>query len=185
MGEENQEINEESVVVKKNHIFAVVGVIALIAFFAFAAQAMVIPQNGGTITGNAAVPAGPTAPIQGGKQVVQITAQGTQYLPNPVKLKKGVPTVFEVDLNTVRGCLRGIQIPAFNVKKLVSATDNKIEFTPDKAGTFSFTCFMGMGRGQIVVTDENGNVPQTADVAAAQAPAGGSCGSGGCGCGGY
>ena len=191
MKEQNQKQEDsEGIVIKKSRIFAVLGAIVMIGFFVFAAQAVFANtgtvQNGNSITGNAAA----KAQLQDEKQVVTVTMQGSTYMPNPIRLKKGVPAVLNVDTNSVRGCYRAIQIPTFNVRKVVSASDNKIEFTPDKAGTFGFSCYMGMGRGQIVVEDESGSVPITADAtaqvaAAGSAGSGSSCGSsGGCGCGG-
>ncbi len=176
---------KETVSIRKSHIFAIIGAIVVVSFFVFAAQAVIAdtPQ-GNTVTANAV--AGSAAPVQGGKQIVKMTVQGSTYYPNPMVLKKGIPVEIQVDTNSVRGCFRGIQIPAFGVKKLVTATDNNIEFTPDKAGTFGFSCFMGMGRGQIVVQDEAGQVPADVNTVAQDIPSGSSCGSGGggCGCGG-
>ena len=57
-----------------------------------------------------------------------------------------------VDTNKVRGCLQSIVIPDFGVRKFVTAKDNIISFVPDKKGTFSFSCSMGMGFGKIVVS---------------------------------
>lgn len=160
----------------------------MISIFALGAYAMVAngaANNGFAPTANAVKNYAPVAPVQGGKQIIKLTIQGGTYYPNPVRLKKNVPVVLDVDMASVRGCYRGIQIPAFNVKKIVSENDNKIEFTPDKAGTFGFSCLMGMGKGQIVVEDEAGNVP-VLNTVAQDIPKGGSCGAGGggCGCGG-
>ena len=189
--QENSEIEKEDlelekqeiVSIRKSHIFAIVGAIIMVSFFVFAAQAVIsdTPQSN-SITGQAV--AGSAAPLQDGKQIVKMTVQGSTYYPNPMALKKGIPVEIQVDTNSVKGCFRGIQIPAFGVKKLVTPTDNKIEFTPDKAGTFGFSCFMGMGRGQIVVQDESGQVPAGVNTVAQDIPSGSSCGGGGCGCGG-
>lgn len=173
---------EETIAVKKSHIMSVVGAVFIVVVFAFAAQAMIANSN---ISSNYENVKAAAAPLQGEKQVVKISIQGGTYYPNPVRLKKGITAVFEVDTSSVRGCYRSIQIPAFNVRKVVNDNNNRIEFTPDKAGTFGFSCSMGMGRGQIVVEDETGNVPSTVNTVAQDIPTGSSCGSGGgCGCGG-
>jgi len=117
---------------------------------------------------------------------VRVTMTGYNYQPNPIRLKVGVPARLVVDLNTVGGCMRSIQIPGLGVSKYVSPGDNVIEFTPTKAGTFRMQCSMGMGQGVVIVEDATGAVPAgTNDLASAPA-AGGSCGAGGggCGCGG-
>ncbi|HLC67758.1 MAG TPA: cupredoxin domain-containing protein [archaeon] len=184
---------KDSVVMKKSHVLTLIGAVFMISIFIFAVQAVLVnadtPQNN-RITGQAvaapsAQAAAPSFQLQAGKQTVTVTIQGGTYYPNPIRLKKGVPAVLEVDTNSVRGCYRAIQIPVFNVRKVVSAGDNKIEFTPDKAGTFGFSCYMGMGKGQIVVEDESG-VVTAVNTVAQDIPTSGSCGSGGggCGCGG-
>lgn len=178
-----QDKENEGITIKKSRIFAAIGAVVIISFFIFAANAMLANPGSVPVTGNAVKQT--PAQIDEGKQVVKITMQGSTYQPDPVVVKQGVPVVFEVDTNSVKGCYRGIQIPAFDVKKIVSEGDNKIEFTPEKAGTFAFTCYMGMGRGQLVVQDAQGNVPVTTDAAAQNVPAH-TCSSsgGGCGCGG-
>jgi len=184
--QETESKQAKNVAIKKGHLLAIIGAVVMVSFFVFAAQASVgsagNAPNNNYITGKAG--AGPAAPLQGGKQVVKLSMQNGKYMPYPVQLKKGIPAVFDVDIKSVGGCYRAIQIPAFGVKKIVNANDNKIEFTPDKAGTFGFSCYMGMGKGQIVVEDEAGNVPAGVNTVAQDIPAGGSCGAGGCGCGG-
>ena len=87
-----------------------------------------------------------------GAQVVELTLKNFNYYPNIINLKKGVPAKIVVDTNKVRGCLASIVIPDFGVRKFVKASDNIISFTPNKKGTFSFSCSMGMGFGKIIVS---------------------------------
>ncbi|MCX6816071.1 MAG: cupredoxin domain-containing protein [Candidatus Aenigmarchaeota archaeon] len=182
---EQKSEQDSTVIIKKSHVLAFVGAVIMISVFVFAASAMVSPND----QQNAYQQSPASNPVTGqvvqdGKQVVTLTMQGSTYNPNPIRLKKGVPVEITVDMNSVQGCMRGIQIPVFNVRKTVTPTDNTITFTPDKAGTFGFSCFMGMGKGQIVVEDESGNVPANVNTVAKDIPAGGSCGASGCGCGG-
>jgi plastocyanin len=130
--------------------------------------------------------AGTLAPVNNGVQEVQVSMQGYTYQPSPVRVKAGVPVRFVVDLNSVRGCMRSIQIPELGVSGRVAQGSNVMEFTPTKAGTFRMTCGMGMADGTIIVEDENGIAPaaMAAPQAVPVAAPGGSCGSGGCGCGG-
>ncbi len=117
-------------------------------------------------------------------QEVRLTGNGVDYTMTPSTLKAGTKVRMTVDTNTVLGCMRTIVIPAFRVSKTVSSGNNVIEFTPDKAGTFSITCGMGMGRGSFKVDDGSGDIPELKPTDN-PLPAG-SCGSsaGGCGCGG-
>ena len=119
-----------------------------------------------------------------GAQEVALTVQGANYYPNPIRVKIGVPVRLVADMNSVTGCSRSIVIPDFGVSKTVSAGDNIIEFTPDKSGTFGFSCSMNMYRGTIVVENADGTV--AANTGTAPKAVAGSCGmgSGGCGCGG-
>jgi copper chaperone CopZ len=134
----------------------------------------------------AATTASAAAVTAGGAQTVQLSVQGSTYLPNPVRVRKGVPVRLVADMNSMRGCSRAIVIPEFGVNKYISAGDNVITFTPTKSGTFQFSCSMGMYRGTLVVENADGTVD--ANTGSVPIPQGGSCGggggSGGCGCGG-
>ncbi|MFH1631070.1 MAG: cupredoxin domain-containing protein [Candidatus Aenigmatarchaeota archaeon] len=167
---------------EQKHVITIIGLVVMISIFIFAAKAMFVN------TGNV-VDVDQTPIINNqvqGEQIVQLSFKNGNYYPNTIELKKGVPVVIEVDMNTVRGCYRSIIIPTFGVRKTVTTSNNKIEFTPDKAGTFGFSCSMGMGTGKLVVEDESGNVPASVNTVSQDIPTGGSCstGGGGCGCGG-
>src|SRR3989344_1306900 len=138
---------------EKKHIITAVGAVFMILFFAISVAAITTSQNPDT-TKNSNVPQSsqPTT-IENGKQLVRVSMIGSTYFPNPISLTVGMPAVLEVDTSSVTGCYRSISIPAFRVSKTVSPSNNKIEFTPDRTGTFPFSCYMGMGKGQIVVGD--------------------------------
>lgn len=119
-----------------------------------------------------------------GVQEVNLYVQGAEYYPNPITVKKGVPVRIIADVSRVPGCAKSIVIPEFGVRKYVRAGDNEIEFTPDKSGTFPFSCSMGMYQGTIVVQDADGSVASFTGSAPPVQKS--SCGAngGGCGCGG-
>ena len=123
--------------------------------------------------------------IQNGEQVVKLTYENYQYQMYPNVLKKDIPVRMEANLNTVTGCMIAVRIPSFNVAKNVRPGDNVIRFTPDKTGTFSIACSMGMGPNTFTVVDENGQKSDYVETSPAEAT-GGNCGvnGGGCGCGG-
>lgn len=73
------------------------------------------------------------------------------YEPQVIRAKVNEPITIEADMQRIKGCYRAIQIPAFNIRKVLTETDNKITFIPDKKGTFSFSCFMNMGTGTLIV----------------------------------
>ncbi len=129
----------------------------------------------------------PPPTVKNGVQEVTLFVQGGNYMPNPIRVKKGMPVRLVSDLGAMPGCSKSIVMPDFGVRKVLRQGDNIIEFTPDKSGTFDFSCSMGMYRGKIVVEEADGSVAQYSGAPTAQ-QAGGtpSCGAGGggCGCGG-
>ncbi|MEK6933155.1 MAG: cupredoxin domain-containing protein [Nanoarchaeota archaeon] len=88
----------------------------------------------------------------GEEQVVDLTVKDYNYYPPIINLKYNIPAKIIVDTDKVKGCLQSIVIPDFKVRKFVTSKDNVISFTPNKKGTFSFSCSMGMGFGKIVVS---------------------------------
>jgi len=139
-------------------------------------QAQAAPQASG----------GQLAEVKNGIQEITLTVQDSTYYPNPIRVKKGIPVRLVADISKMPGCSKSIIIPEFGIRKVLSTSDNTIEFTPDKSGTFQFSCSMGMYVGTIVVEEADGSVAAFAGTAKAAAPAAGSCGAGGggCGCGG-
>jgi copper chaperone CopZ len=140
--------------------------------------------TGGSV-GSASAQNVPSAADASGAQVVRLYVQGSSYMPNPIRVKKGVPVRLVGDIANMPGCSKDVVISDFNVRKYLTAGDNVMEFTPDKSGTFAFSCSMNMYRGQIVVENADGTVDSYSGSATA-APSG-TCGvassTGGCGCG--
>lgn len=174
---------------------AIAVVAGFFLFFAFAG--LVAPANaaGQQNSGGQQYLAPPSQPgqlsppptVKNGVQEVTLSVQGGSYMPNPIRVKKGMPVRLVADIGAMPGCSKSVVIPEFGIRKVVRAGDNLIEFTPDKSGTFDFSCSMGMYRGKIVVEEADGSVVQYSGTPKAQ-QAGGtpSCGAGGggCGCGG-
>jgi sulfite exporter TauE/SafE/copper chaperone CopZ len=136
--------------------------------------------NGGNI-GTAGV-----AVISGDSQVVNMDVSGSGYSPNSFVIKKGIPVKWNVNVKQLTGCNQELVLNQYGIDKNLKVGLNVIEFTPDKEGTISFTCGMGMLRGSFIVT-EDGTATQD-QINANIPPAGSSCsmggGGGGCGCGG-
>ena len=155
-------------------------------FFSIAVLAMIVFGGLALIKGNSQ-----TAPIggtgsgtdSGNVQVVKLYVQGSSYVLEPSEIKKGIPVRIEADISKMPGCSRSIVISAFGIRKTLTASDNTITFTPDKAGTFNIACSMNMYLGTFTVLENDGSKSNYVDTTAQKA---GSCesGSGGCGCGG-
>ncbi len=111
-------------------------------------------NNKNTAPGNAAnIAAAQTTPTNNGVMELTVSYQNGGYYPNIIKLKKGTPVKMTMNLNTIQGCLRNVRIADLGVSKNLREGDNIIEFTPDKTGTFTMQCTMGMGKATIVVEE--------------------------------
>ena len=86
-------------------------------------------------------------------QIVKLSFDEKGYVVTPSTVTKGVPVKMEVDLETVKGCMRTVVIDAFEVKQTVKAGATTIEFTPTKTGTIQIVCGMNMGKGQFTVAE--------------------------------
>jgi plastocyanin domain-containing protein len=86
-------------------------------------------------------------------QLVKLSFDDKGYVMTPSTVTKGVPVKMEVDLDTVKGCMRTVVIDAFNVKQTVKAGATTIEFTPTKSGPIQIVCGMNMGKGQFTVVE--------------------------------
>jgi plastocyanin domain-containing protein len=156
--------------------FLAVFTIVLMAIFIFKFYgANIIPSSA---SGNVVASTGEV-------QVVKMHVEGSQYVMEPSSFKVGVPVRIEADITRMPGCSKSIVISEFNIRKSLSASNNVIEFTPTKAGTFNIACSMNMYRGTFTVLDANGAKSNYVQQAPSSGT-GGSCGAsgGGCGCGG-
>lgn len=134
-----------------------------------------------------------TAQLENGTQIIRMTQDARGYNPNAFIVTKDIPVRWIIDSIDPNTCAASIYADKIGVKTLLHPGENVIEFTPKDAGTIRFTCSMGMFAGTITVV-ENGN-PKTTEASQKenakilganinQGKPGGSCGSGGCGCGG-
>ena len=93
------------------------------------------------------------APVGGGRngQEVRIEVRGG-YSPSAVKVKRGLPVRLIFDRQETSGCSEEVVLGDFGIRKFLPAQQQTtVEFTPEKAGTYEFTCGMGMLRGRIIV----------------------------------
>lgn len=86
-----------------------------------------------------------------GVQRVSLSFASFNYSPSTIRVKRGVPVELVGDTSKLRGCFSSFVIPELNVWGQFTPTNPKIAFTPPRAGTFKFSCAMGMGRGTLVV----------------------------------
>ena len=92
----------------------------------------------------------------GGVQEVMIGVRGG-YDPAEVRVKKGVPVRLIFDRQETAGCSEEIVLPDFGIRRFLPAHQKTtVEFTPERAGTYEFTCGMSMLRGRLTVEDDKG-----------------------------
>ena len=98
-------------------------------------------------------PAAQAAAGAGGVQEVTIAVQGG-YSPAQVRVKRGAPVRLVFDRQETSSCSEEVVIPEFGIRRFLPAFQKTaVEITPQKAGTFDFTCGMSMLRGKLTVED--------------------------------
>jgi cytochrome c oxidase subunit 2 len=80
-----------------------------------------------------------------GATVIRVTAKKFDFTPSAITVKKGVPVVLEL---TSADRTHGFNLPDFKLSaKIEPGKVARLEFTPDKAGEFSFSCDVFCGSG--------------------------------------
>jgi plastocyanin domain-containing protein len=91
------------------------------------------------------------AQVEGGKQVLRVAVKGG-YSPGTLVVKQGRPVRIEFDRQETSGCSDTVVFGDFGISRPLPAfKTTAVEFTPEKAGEFSFTCGMNMMRGKLIV----------------------------------
>jgi plastocyanin domain-containing protein len=92
------------------------------------------------------------ARTSGGVQEVRIRVAGG-YEPATIEVESGRPVRLVFHREEVEGCSDTVLIPEWKIaQRLPAWQDTAVEFTPQRPGTFEFTCGMHMLRGTIRVT---------------------------------
>jgi sulfite exporter TauE/SafE/copper chaperone CopZ len=120
---------------------------------------------------------GQNSQIVGGVQEINMDVDASGYKPNSFVLKRGVPVKWNINVKQLTGCNSELVANEYGININLKAGKNLAEFTPNKIGTFTFSCGMGMIRGSFIVT-ETGQATQQEIKSATPKSAGG------CGCGG-
>ncbi len=88
-----------------------------------------------------------------GRQEVTVVVQGG-FSPAHVRVKAGAPVRLVFDRRETSGCSEEVVIPDFGIRRFLPAHDQTpVEFTPERPGSYEFTCGMGMLRGRITVDE--------------------------------
>ncbi len=92
-----------------------------------------------------------------------VIENGTQYVYSEldygsypeITVQRGIPVEWTIhaDKDHITSCNNELYIPAYDIDMKLQPGDNIIRFVPDKAGTVPYTCWMGMIRSSIFVTE--------------------------------
>ena len=94
--------------------------------------------------------AGTAAAVSGARQEATVIVKGG-YSPAVIRAHAGQPLRITFDRQETSGCSEEIVFPDFGLKRFLPANARTdIEITPPKAGTYEFTCGMGMLHGRVV-----------------------------------
>lgn len=89
----------------------------------------------------------------GGTQEVTIGVRGG-YAPSQVRVRTGTPVRLVFDRQETSGCSEEVVIPDFGIRKFLPAfKQTAVEIDPQRAGSYEFTCGMGMLRGRLIVEE--------------------------------
>ncbi|WP_019946791.1 cupredoxin domain-containing protein [Hymenobacter aerophilus] len=87
----------------------------------------------------------------GGVQQVDIRVKGG-YSPDVIEVRQGQPVHLNFYRDETASCSEELLLPDFGIRRELPAFQTTtVELQPDKAGTYPFTCGMGMLRGSLVV----------------------------------
>ena len=90
----------------------------------------------------------------GGVQQIRVQVKGG-YAPDRIVVEKGRPVRLDFYREETSGCSDTVVLGDFGIARPLPAfKTTPVEFTPDKAGEFTFTCGMNMLRGKLIVQDE-------------------------------
>lgn len=93
--------------------------------------------------------------LEDGQQVVRSTLSTGKY-PN-ITVQAGIPVKWIIDApeGSINGCNYRMLISDYDIEHTFETGENVIEFTPEKTGTISYSCWMGMIYGNIFVVDKD------------------------------
>lgn len=107
-----------------------------------------------------------------GVQVITSTLTLGRY-PN-ITVQAGIPVKWVIDApaGSINGCNYKMILREYGIEYTFQEGENIIEFTPTEAGTYQYSCWMGMIHGNIFVTEDTGAAADTGSSANVPVPAG-------------
>ena len=92
--------------------------------------------------------------MDGDVQVVESTLSSGEY--PTICVTAGIPVrwIIHAPEGSVNGCNYKIISSSFGIEYSFHTGENVIEFTPEQAGTFDYSCWMGMIKSSIIVNEK-------------------------------
>ena len=89
----------------------------------------------------------------GGVQRIRVEVKGG-YMPAVIRVRAGAPVRLDFHRDETNPCTEEVVIPDFGIRTYLPAhRTTPVSFTPT-AGTYEFTCGMGMVRGTIIAEQD-------------------------------
>jgi len=94
------------------------------------------------------------ATVSDGIQIVTTTLDRGIY--DPIIVQTGIPVKWTITANDgdLNSCNNKMLIRNYGVEQKLITGENVVEFTPTKAGTINYSCWMGMVGSTITVVDD-------------------------------
>lgn len=98
-------------------------------------------------------PAPIAAAVEGDAQYVTTYLRANGY--DDIEVTAGIPVVWTIvaEEGSLNGCNNEVVLPAFDQQIRLTEGENIITFTPEAAGTYAYSCWMGMLRNTITVKE--------------------------------
>lgn len=117
-----------------------------------------------TLMNNLALSGVGLSPAPGGQETVAAVVSGdVQYVTtelhsngfDSIRVQAGMPVVWTIhaDAQSLNGCNNEVVVPAFGIQAKLGEGDTQLVFTPTEPGTYLYSCWMGMLKSTIVVTE--------------------------------
>ncbi len=91
-----------------------------------------------------------------GVQEIKVLVKGG-YDPDVIVVEKGRPVRLDFYRDETAACSDTVVFGDFGIARPLAAFQTTpVEFTPDRAGEFTFTCGMSMMRGKLIVEETEG-----------------------------
>ncbi len=88
-----------------------------------------------------------------GVQRLKVLVKGG-YTPDVIVVKRGAPVELDFYRDETNSCTEQVIFGDFGISRMLPAfKTTQMQFTTDRAGTFTFNCGMNMVRGKLIVED--------------------------------